>query len=135
MKGVSEVIGALIIVAIVMAIGGFASLFLRGIATQRTAVILEIEAVTTCDSATDKITIVLRNSGDTPISLSSITLSGINSAGTAITSTTCAAVASTSVLNAGGSATCPNTLTGTAGNNKIIATGGGSSAIGVVFCI
>ncbi len=132
MKGISAVIGALIILIITLALGGLAYTFIIGTATRQTAVILEVDPSTTaCAGATNAITVGVKNSGSSPITLAAITISGTNSAGAAITSAACGAAGQ---VDAGGRATCSNTVTGSDGNNNIVLTGGGSSAAGVQFC-
>lgn len=134
MKGISAVIGALIILIITIALGSIAYTFITGTATRTIAIILEIDpSITVCDGSTNTITTGVKNLGASPISLSEITFSGTNSIGNSITSITCAA---TGILPAGGRIACTNTLTTgvTNGNNVIVVAGGGSAASGVIFC-
>ena len=139
MKGISAVIGALIVLIITIALGGLAYTFITGTATRQIAVVLGIDSSTTGCSGTS-ITVGLTNDGTSPISLSALTITGTNSTGQPLT-TPAAGVscATTGQLTAGGRATCtalaspPNF--GTKGNNVVTVTGGGSSAQGVVTCI
>lgn len=135
MKGISTIIGALIILMITLGLGGLAYTFISGTATQRIATILEMDgSTTTCDSFTNAITVSVRNSGAAPLSLGVITISGSNSLGVLIPDTACDSTPPIGNVTAGGRATCENTVTGTDGNNNIRIAGGGSSAAGVIFC-
>ena len=137
MKGISAVIGALIVLIITVALGGIAYTYITGTATQRISVVLEVDPSTTaCSGATNAITTGVLNSGTSPITFSSINISGTTSPGAPIAETFCnSTVAGGSTqISAGGRGICTSTVTGTDGNNNIVVTGGGSSTSGVVFC-
>ena len=133
MKGISAVIGALIVLIITIVLGGLAYTYILGTATSRIAVILEIDtSVTTCNAATNVITVGLINSGTSPIALSAITITGTNSVGSTIPQIACGLA--TSNITAGGRFTCTSTVAGTDGNNNLVITGSGSTATGIVYC-
>ena len=135
MKAISAIIGTLIILVITITLGGLVYTFTIGTTSQRIAIILEVDgSATVCDSLTNTITIGVRNSGSTPLSLGVITITGSNSLGATIPETLCDSAAPIGTVAAGGRATCENTVTGTDGNNNIRIAGGGSSATGVILC-
>jgi flagellin-like protein len=137
MKGISAVIGALIVLIITVALGGIAYTYITGTATQRISVVLEVDpSTTTCNGATDAITIGVLNSGTSPITFSSLKISGTTSTGSTIAETFCnSTIAGGSTqISAGGRGTCTSTVTGANGNNNIVVAGGGSSTSGIVFC-
>ncbi len=133
MKGISAVIGALIVLIITVALGGLAYTFITGTAGRRIATVLEVDASTTRCVVTT-ITVGVKNSGTDALPWNTITVSGTNSQGTAIAAQTCTNAGN---LAAGDAAACTTTtaITGTRGTNKISVTSGISSASGVANCV
>ncbi len=132
MKGISAVIATILMLMITIALAGVAYMYISGIFTAKTGIVIELDATaTSCSGVT--ITTYLRNTGTIASDASKVTLSGTNSQGTAMTSGACGA--DTLALNAGaGSAACTKTLTGTAGTNTIVASGPTNTARGTVYC-
>ena len=135
MKGISAVIGALIVLIITIVLGGLAYTYITSVATSKIAVVLEVDPTsTTCaiNGSAYSITTGILNSGTTTLPLSSITLKVVASNGTSATSRVCGP--SNLNVNAGQRASCTNEIGAWAGNNALTVTGGGSSAQGVISC-
>jgi flagellin-like protein len=131
MKGISAVIATILMLMITIALAGVAYMYISGIFTAKTGVVIEFDATATSCSGTD-ITAYLRNTGTIATTLNLITVSGTTSAGGPITGGACAASGS---LNPGaGSLPCSVTLTGTSGTNTLIASGPTNTARGTVYC-
>ncbi len=133
MKGISAVIATILMLMITIAMAGLAYMYISGIFTQRTGVVIELDATSTSCTGTT-ITVYVRNTGTIASTLDKITLSGTDSTGTLITGGPCGLVATP--LNAGaGSVICStSTLTGSQGTNTILASGPSNTARGTVYC-
>jgi flagellin-like protein len=131
MKGISAVIATILMLMITIALAGVAYMYISGIFTAKTGVVIEFDATATKCSST-AITVYLRNTGTITTTLNLITVSGTNSAGGSIAGGPCAGSGS---LNPGaGSSQCTVPLTGTAGTNTILASGPTNTARGTVYC-
>ena len=130
MKGVSAVIATILMLMITIAIAGMAYMYISGMFTSKTGVVIEIdETATSCNGTT--ITVYVKNTGTIATNTGKVTLSGTKADGSAMTSKTCGDDA----LPAGGGAVkCDNTLTGSAGTNTIIVSGPTNTARGTVYC-
>jgi FlaG/FlaF family flagellin (archaellin) len=123
MKGISDIIAMLLMLIITIAIAGLAYGFISGVFTSRTAAVLSVDIGSYCNNT--HVIASVRNDGTSPIS--TVTVTVLNA--TRTQSGTC----SISNLAAGTLGTCAATRSGS-GIHTIIATGGGSSAQGTVYC-
>jgi len=134
MKGVSAVIATILMLMITIALAGLAYLYISGIFTAKTGIVIEFdETATSCTGTT--VTVYVRNTGTIPVTTDKIALSGTNSTGSAFTLGGNCDNSSTVTLAAGGGALkCGNTGTGGRGTNTIIASGPSNTARGTVYC-
>jgi flagellin-like protein len=135
MKGVSAVIATILMLMITIAMAGVAYMYISGIFTAKTGVVIEIDETATNCAGTlgTTITVYVRNTGTMKTDASKVALSGTRSDGIAIGSATCGAA--TLALNAGGgSVACTQPLTGTQGTNRIVAAGPTNTITGSVYC-
>ena len=130
-KGVSAVIATILMLMITIALAGMAYMYISGIFTAKTGIVIEIdETATSCSGTT--ITVYVRNMGTISTTADKVTISGTKPDGSAITSTTCGA--STTTLTAGGAAVACATVTGGAGTNTIVVSGPTNTVRGTVYC-
>lgn len=128
-KGVSAVIATILMLMITIALATLAYTYISGTFSEATGVVITIDEATSCSGTT--ITVYIRNGGTTATSTDLVTVSGTNSAGSAISSVTCG----DDSLNAGaGAVPCDNTLTGTQGTNKVVISGPTNTVTGTVYC-
>ena len=134
MKGISAVIATILMLMITIAMAGLAYMYITGIFTQTTGVIIELDATSTSCSG-ETITVYVRNKGTLSTTLNLITLSGTTSAGGTLAFSPTTSCGGATALNAGaGSIACTSTGTGTAGTNTILASGPTQTARGTVYC-
>ncbi len=127
MKGISTIIGALIVLIITITLGGLAYTYITSTTQSQITKVLEITE-TTCSGTA--ITVGVKNTGTAAIDLSTIKISGTTSDGGPITEIACAA---TGQVNAGVAKTCA-TVTGEKDTNTIKVTYGGKTLTGIVSC-
>jgi flagellin-like protein len=133
MKGVSAVIATILMLMITIAMAGVAYMYISGIFTAKTGVVIEIDATAT-SCATTTITVYVRNTGTIKTDASKVALSGTKPDGTALGTPGNCGVA-TLALNAGaGSVACTTTLGGGQGTNRIVAAGPTNTITGSVYC-
>ena len=132
MKGISAVIGALIVLIITIALGGLAYTVITGTATRQIAGVISVDPSLTSCSGTS-ISVGVKNDGTDAITWSSISVSGTNSAGGALGNPGACTTAGS--ISAGTSGSCGRTLTGTAGTNKITVISGRATATGIATCV
>jgi flagellin-like protein len=127
MKGISAVIATILMLMITIALAGTAYLYITGIFTSRTGVVLSIEQ-STCPTGGAVVTV--RNDGTGVASNVLLTLTGPN--GTTTGAGTCPAIAT---INAGtsNSTTCTGRTAGT-GLYAITVSGGTSNTQGSIYC-
>lgn len=134
MRGVSSVIAVILMLMIVIALAGVAFLYISGVFTQRTGVVLEVDwAATRCASGTNVITVFIRNTGTIPTTADKITLSGTTSQGGTMGPVFCGGAVT--IPAGAGLVSCTNTLTGTTGVNIVYASIPPNIAKGTVVCI
>jgi len=132
MKGVSAVIATILMLMITIAMAGVAYMYISGIFTAKTGVVIEIDESATSCGAANAITVWVRNTGTIKTDTGTVKLSGTRSDGVSITQVACGG---TTALNAGGSSVaCTATLTGTQGNNRIVVSGSSNTITGTVYC-
>jgi len=131
MKGISAVIATILMLMITIALAGVAYMYISGIFTQSTGVVIQLDATATSCSG-KVITTYVRNTGTIATTLDLIALSGTNSAGVPIASQPCAL--SGALVAGGGAVPCTQLLTGTQGTNTIVASGPTNTARGTVYC-
>ena len=131
MKGISAVIATILMLMITIALAGTAYLYITGVFTSRTGVVLSIEQATSCAANSGPITVWIRNDGTGVASVDYITIT--NSSGSP-SGATCAGVPGL-LINAGRSinTTCSNRCCGS-GLYAITVSGGSSSAQGSIYC-
>jgi len=131
MKGISAVIATILMLMITIALAGTAYLYITGVFTSRTGVLLSIDTSTRCNSTTGGgIILYVRNDGTTVSGTISIDMTYPN--GT-YSSSACSIYS----INAGGinSTACSRSGPGaTSGLYGLRVTGGGSSATGSLYC-
>ena len=133
MKGVSAVIATILMLMITIAMAGLAYMYISGIFTSKTGIVIEIDETATSCSGT-AITLYVRNTGTIKTDLSKLTVSGTNSQGGIIVGGVCGAAA-TSLDAGGGSKPCTVALTNALqGTNTIVASGPSNTARGSVYC-
>ena len=136
MKGISAVIATILMLMITIALAGTAYLYITGVFTSRTGVVLSLDAQSSsCGASNGNITVFIRNDGTTVAT--GLTLSFIGPNGATI-SMACYPNATTTpalAINAGSSAsaTCQGRTQG-AGLYTISVSSGGSSASGSQYC-
>jgi len=131
MKGISAVIATIMMLMITIALSGLAYMYISGIFTQKTGVVIELdETATDCPGTT--ITVYVRNVGTISTTADKVTVSGTNSQGVAIASVPCGLVG-TQIVAGGGSIACA-TRTGTQGTNRMRVSGPANTATGTVYC-
>ncbi len=148
MKGISAVIGALIILIITLALGGLAYTFITTSTTRQISALIEVDpGLTRCTISGTVYSIVagVKNTGTDVLAWSSISVSGTNAGGTALTNN--GACLNAGNLAAGQSGTCsrpdPDGIGplviglngGSTGTNKVTIAAGSSSVSGVVTCV
>lgn len=133
-KGVSAVIATILMLMITIALAGTAYLYITGIFTAKSGVVLSIDTQTACAASVGatggNITVVVRNDGTNVAQVSSITVA--NPGGTAVA---CTWVTLPFSVNAGSSASaiCMGRAA-TGGIYGVSASAGTSSASGSVYC-
>jgi flagellin-like protein len=131
MKGVSAVIATILMLMITIAIAGMAYMYISGIFTAKTGVVIEMdETATSCSGTT--ITVYVRNIGTISTTADKISVSGTMPDGTAISSTACGA--GTDNVEAGGAAFACTAVTGGQGSNSIVVSGPTNTVRGPVYC-
>jgi flagellin-like protein len=132
MKGVSAIIATILMLMITIALAGMAYMYITGIFTSKTGIVLEIDSTATkCVGTT--ISIYVRDTGTLPTTADKVLISGTNSAGVAIAQQACGLVA-LQLTSGGGSVLCTNTLTGTQGTNSIVVAGPSNTVRGTAYC-
>lgn len=126
MKGISAVIATILMLMITIALAGTAYLYITGVFTARTGVVLSVDPTTACINSTH-IMVAVRNDGTTPTGVISIDIT--NSSGIVTTN-----VCSITTITAGGSASAICPKTGASGLYSIRAYSGSSSAPGSAYC-
>jgi flagellin-like protein len=131
MKGISAVIATILMLMITIALAGTAYLYITGVFTSRTGVVLSVEQATSCAVSNGNITVWIRNDGTGVASVSSVTIT--NSSGNP-SGANCYGVPGL-LINAGGSAStaCSARCCGS-GLYAITVSGGSSSAQGSIYC-
>jgi len=132
MKGISAVIATILMLMITIALAGLAYMYISGVFTQRTGVVIEIdETATSCVATTNAMTIYVRNTGTIATNTAQLTISGTNSQGAALVGGACG----NDALNAGsGAIPCDLAVTGTDGTNTIVISGPTNTVRGTVYC-
>lgn len=136
MKGVSAVIATILMLMITIALAGLAYLYISGIFTAKTGVVIELDESATSCSVTS-ISVFVRNTGTIVTTADKVTLSGTNSTGSPITFANSGVCdAATVQLAAGGSSRqCTlATATGSRGTNTIVVYGPANTVRGTVYC-
>jgi flagellin-like protein len=131
MKGVSAVIATILMLMITIAIAGMAYMYISGIFTAKTGVVIEMdETATSCTGTT--ITVYVRNIGTITTTADKVSVSGTMPDGSTIGSTDCGA--DTDDIEAGGAAFACTTVTGGQGSNNIVVSGPTNTIRGPVYC-
>lgn len=141
MKGVSAVIATILMLMITIALAGMAYMYITGVISTRTGVVIEMdESATTCTAAAGggQIMVYVRNDGTLSTDASTITVSGTMSNGSAITDAladtpvTCGA-ATTALDPGAGSIPCAASF-GSVGTNSVVVSGPSNTVRGSVYC-
>ena len=133
MKGISAVIATILMLMITIAMAGVAYMYISGIFTRQTGVVVEIDETATTCLSNNTIIVYVRNSGTLQTDASKVTLSGTKSDATTWASTACGAAATK--INAGaGAVACAGLAAGTTGTNTIVVSGPSNTARGSVYC-
>lgn len=133
MKGVSAVIATILMLMITIALAGMAYMYITGVISTRTGVVIEMdESATSCTGAS-VITVYVRNDGTLRVDANTITVGGTAADGTAIVSATCTAAAGTYIDPGAGSLAC-QTVTGSQGTNQVVVEGPSNTVRGSVYC-
>jgi flagellin-like protein len=130
MKGISAVIATILMLMITIALAGTAYLYITGVFTSRTGVVLSIDGQSsTCKSNAGDITVYVKNDGTSVAGSVAIDLTYPNASTFTCTNTI-------SSINAGGSGstTCSRDPSATSGLYGLRVYGGGSSATGSIYC-
>ena len=138
MKGISAVIATILMLMITIALAGTAYLYITGVFTSRTGVVLSIDSSTKCNPAQGigrgNISVVVKNDGTTVAGTVNIDITFPNGTYDPGISPYC----SMAGINAGSTNTtiCIKDATGTAlmGTYGIRVSSGSSSATGSVYC-
>jgi flagellin-like protein len=130
-KGVSAVIATILMLLITIALAGTAYLYITGIFTAKTGVVLSIDG-TQSICTVSAINVVVKNDGTSVATLTGMTVSKPDS-----TALTCATGSTlTGTANAGGSTTltCNRPTGTTAGLYALVVSAASTSASGSLYC-
>lgn len=134
MKGISAVIATILMLMITIALAGLAYMYISGIFTQQTGVIIQLDATATSCSGTT-ITPYIRNTGTIAVTLDKIMISGTNSTGDSLSGGGVCGADTQTLAAGGGAIACTIPLqAATQGTNTIIASGPTNTARGTVYC-
>lgn len=139
MKGVSAVIATILMLLITIALAGTAYLYITGIFTSRSGVVLSVDPSSICGAtgATYWINLAIKNDGTGVASNVGATFtspSGVVLTGAQTNCTTNIAFISGSSINSGSLANAICTRTSGVGTYTVRVTSGSSSAGGTVYC-
>jgi flagellin-like protein len=133
MKGISAVIATILMLMITIALAGMAYMYISGIYSAKTGVVVRIdETRTSCVAGT--VTVYLKNEGTLSVAANSITVTGTRPDGTtSMGSGSCAASGNILPGNTTGFQ-CTTSLTSTSGTGTLRVSGAGGSTTGTVLC-